>query len=244
MAKKVKTQSQVKKKKKIWVQINAPKIFGNKKIGETHVFSIENAFGKTVEQNLMTLTGEMKKQNITIKFTVEKGKGPILNTKIISYKMAPSFIKRMVRRRRDKLEFSKAFKTKDNIKVRIKPIIITTNSTRGSTKTSLIKKAQAIVGAYVSNYRYEQLIEDIISFKIQSKIKNGLKEIHPVRNCDIKEFKIEKSKDLEEVQIEDASEEDSLNDDNKEIDIKEKKITEDKEEKTKNKVNKVKEEKK
>lgn len=205
---KVKAQSQTKKKKKIWVQINAPKLFNNKKIGETHVLASENAIGKRIEQNLMTLTGEMKKQNITIKFKIDKVAGNVAQTSLVSYKMVPSFIKRLVRRRRDKIEFSKAFTTKDKQKVRIKPLIITTSKSRGSTQTAIIKKAMALMSVQVSKITFDNLVEDIISYRFQGYLKNNLKNIHPLRSCEIREFKLEKkSKKDSDIEIEDVSEE-------------------------------------
>jgi len=206
---KVKTQSQVKKKKKIWVQLNSPKLFGEKKIGETHVMFPENAVGKTVEQNLMNLTGDMKKQNITIKFKVEKVTGTVGHTKVISYKMAPSFIKRMVRRRRDRLDLSKVYTTKDGIKVRIKPIIVTTSHAKGSILTLLRKKAHALLSVKVKQLKFDALMEEIISYRVQSYIKSNLKSIHPVKNCEIRVFEIEKLKKKKgDVEVIDESEND------------------------------------
>lgn len=203
---KVKAQSQVKKKKKIWIQINAPKLFGNKKIGETHVYAAENAVGKRIEQNLMTLTGEMKKQNITIKFNIDRMVGNVAQTTLISYKMVPSFIKRLVRRRRDKIEFSKVFLTKDKQKVRIKPLIITASRTRGSTQTAIIKKAMALMSVQVSKITFDTLVEDVISYRFQGYVKNNLKNLHPLKSCEIRELKLDnKSKANTDVEVEDYS---------------------------------------
>ena len=189
---KVKTQPQTKKKKKLWVQINGPKLFGESKIGETHVYSSSDAKGKTVNQNLMNLTGDVRKQNITVKLMIDDIKENIANTKIISYRMAPSFIKRFVRRRRDKIEFSEVFKTKDNVHMRIKPLVITTSCTRGSTNTAIRKKLKALILTRVSKMTADQVVEEIVSYKLQLYLKNNLKKIHPLRNCEIRAFEVGK----------------------------------------------------
>jgi small subunit ribosomal protein S3Ae len=192
---KVKAQSQVKKKKKIWVQINAPKFFGNKKIGETTVFFAENAIGKRIELNLMTLTGEMKKQNINMKFVIDSVNGNIASTKIHSYSIVPSFIKRLVRRKRDKIDYSSVYVTKDNVKIRIKPLIITSSKTRGSTLTAIEKLSSQLITAEVKKLTFDSFVDQVLSFKFQMNLKNNLKKIHPLKSCDIRQFILESKQD-------------------------------------------------
>ncbi|MGM5485124.1 MAG: hypothetical protein ACQEP1_04605 [Nanobdellota archaeon] len=210
---KVKAQSQARKKKKKWVQINSPKIFGEKKIGETFVEEAENAVGKRVEQNLMSLTGEMKKQNITIKFVIDKVTGSVAHTVPVKYTMAPSFIKRLVRRRRNRIDISNVYTTKDNIKVRIKPLIITNTDARGSVLTSLRRKADALLAGQIKKMKYLELFENVISYNLQGTLKRNLKKIHPLRNCEVrvleKEDKnqevIDETKEAEEEKKEESS---------------------------------------
>lgn len=207
MMAKVKTQSQVRKKKKIWVQINAPKLFGSKKIGETNVFMPENAIDKTVEVNLMTLTGEMKKQNINMKFKVNEVNGNVASTIIYSYKMVPTFIKRLVRRRRDKIEYSRIFVTKDKVRLRVKPLIITASKTRGSTQTALQKKSVQIIFNEIKKLTFNDFVDQVVSFKFQSGLKNELKKIHPLKSCDIRQFVLESKQDSDAfVEIDDETE--------------------------------------
>lgn len=199
-------QSQIKKKKKIWVPINSPKMFGERKIGETYVYSANEAMGKTIEQNLMILTGDIKKQHITLKFVVDSVSGGTAHTHLISYSMAPSYIKRIVRRRRDKIDYSKVFKTKDNFNVRIKPLIITNTKARGSALTALTKRSQALIASRVSQLMFQELVEEIISFRLQSYVRNNLKSIFPVKSSEIRIFKIEKTGDSSEgVAVEDKT---------------------------------------
>ncbi len=67
MAKKSQASSKGKKK---WYSIVAPARFDNKPLGDSLVYEPEELIGKRVKVNLMNLTGEIKKQNMSIKFKV------------------------------------------------------------------------------------------------------------------------------------------------------------------------------
>ena len=69
MAKVKARATKTKAKKKHWLKIYSAKPFNEQVIGETHVADSNNAIGKPVIVNLMTLTGDIKKQNKTIILT-------------------------------------------------------------------------------------------------------------------------------------------------------------------------------
>ena len=133
MAKKT-VQKTIKVKKKKWYPILAPRTFNESVIGETPATDAESIVGKIVSANLMNLTGDMKKQNINMKFVVTEIKGDHAHTETSRYQMIPALIKQLVRRRRDRIDDSIICKTKDNKIINIKPIILT----RSNTKTKFI----------------------------------------------------------------------------------------------------------
>ena len=59
-------EQKIKVKKKTWVKILSPAIFGQKEIGETIVFEPKKLVGKKIDTNLMILTGDPRKQHVTI----------------------------------------------------------------------------------------------------------------------------------------------------------------------------------
>ena len=102
-AKRIKKASKIKKK---WHSIVAPKSFREQKIGETLIAEPEKAIGKTVPVNLLDLTGDMRKQNIIVKFIVTSVSGNKAQTEVTGFEMMPSFIKRMVRKGKKKIDDS------------------------------------------------------------------------------------------------------------------------------------------
>jgi small subunit ribosomal protein S3Ae len=186
MAKKQTSKSSVKKKK--WYKIVAPKIFGETVLGETSVVNPEDAFGKPLKLSLMNITNDIKKQNITISFIIDTLQGSNLTTKPIGYEMIPSAIKRLVRRRRNRLDESFMCYTQDKILIRIKPFMLTRTKTIGSNVYNLRMMMIEKVVAYVAAHPYERLIPLIVNHKLQNDIKNELNKAYPMKNFEIRKL--------------------------------------------------------
>ena len=181
-------------RKKKWVQIVAPALLRNTVLGESLVMTGEQLVGKTIESNLMVLTGDMKKQHINVKFVIDSIKDGKAQTKLVSYKISPATIKRNVRRKRDRIDCVFACKTTDDIELDVKVLLITKNNTVNSVLTVLRKKTIDIVTKYITTTPFDNIVIDTIDFKIQNELKRQLKSIYPLRTCEIKFLGVKKKK--------------------------------------------------
>jgi len=185
---------QVSKKvrKKQWFKIVAPKLFNEQVVGETYLYSLSDAVGRTVKANLMNLTREMRAQNTNIKLGINRISGDKAYTEIIGYSMIPAAIKRMVRRGKTKLEMSFVVETADHKKIRIKPIAITQKLVKHSVSLGIGK---AIKNALEKNFRksnYSIIIQAIVSHKFQGSLKKQLSKVYPLKIFEIKDMHVEK----------------------------------------------------
>lgn len=197
MAKKTKdTKSLLKWKKKRWYKIVAPKAFREVVLGESFVLEASSLVGKTVKANLMNITGNARKQNINVKFEVTEIQNDKALTKVVSYEMISSAIKRLVRRKRDKVELTPVFESSDKVKFRIKPIIVTRSNCANSIHTQMRKLVMADLAEYAVKNTFEQTIYDILAGKLQSGFKSKLKKLYPVRVFDVRAIEIVKSKKI------------------------------------------------
>jgi len=187
-------RSTLKLKKKKWYQILAPKEFNEVIIGETPSLDPRLLIDRIVTVNLMDLTRDIKKQNINMRFKVTGLKENKALTEVIGYQTINTFIKRIIRRGRDNLHDSFVCKTSDEKNVRLKPLIITVNKTKGVVINSLIKALKVNLTEYVKKITYKELVNDLVSHKLQSSLKNSLKKIYPLRSLEIKEMLLETEK--------------------------------------------------
>ncbi len=188
---KERSASKIKKK---WYQILAPKEFNENLIGETPSLDPRLLIGKVIRVNLMNLTRDIKKQNTNIRFKII---GLIENkaqTEVIGYQIIPAFIKRIIRRGRNNLHDSFVCETSDGKRVRVKTLVITIHKTKGAVTNSLNNSMKVNLKDYVKKISYKELIRELISYKLQINLKNSLKSIYPLRNCEIKEMILEAEK--------------------------------------------------
>ncbi len=187
-------------KKKRWHRIIAPKLFNEQIIGDTPALEPNMLLGRTIAVSLVTLTKDMKKQGVYVTFEVDKVMGDTAFTHVKKYEMTTSSIKRLVRRNRDRIDDSFLCLTADNVPVRVKPFLLTRTSTKHSVGTILRRMSRDFLMRTVRKLPYEVLLYDIISTKLQKAWRDTIKNIYPLKACDIRVLALDlKDKRLEEV---------------------------------------------
>ena len=181
----------VKLKKKQWYQIVAPKLFSDVVIGETLVSDPKAMLGKTLSHSLMNLTNDIKRQNISIHFKVVEVDGSLGKTKIMGYEIVPSSVKRFIRRNSEKMDLSFACETADNVPMRIKPLVITKADVKGSIAAKLRNMIVQLIIKTVKKMNYEDVMNDLISHKLQSEMRSNLSKVYPLKVCEIRYAGIE-----------------------------------------------------
>jgi ribosomal protein S3AE len=194
----------VKKKKKVWLSIYSPESMGNLLLGESHVYEKEELIGKTLTLNLATITNDMKKQNINVTFkvvSVAENKG---HTELVNYVLVSSYIKRLIRRNREKIDDSFLAKTKDGKVVRVKPIAITNSDTFNSIVTKIRLGMKALIKSALKQRTYDEFVNDIISMRFQKEMKEKLNKIYPLKYIDVRQILLEekgKVKDDDDIEF-------------------------------------------
>ncbi|MEK6834810.1 MAG: hypothetical protein AABX61_00935, partial [Nanoarchaeota archaeon] len=103
---------QLTKKKKKWFSIFSGPEFNNSEVGETLANEDTNLVGRTLEVNLANITQDPKSQNINIKFKIKEFKDNKANAEVISYAMLSTYVKRVIRPAKEKMDDSSRYTTK------------------------------------------------------------------------------------------------------------------------------------
>ena len=181
----------VKLKKKQWFQIVAPKQFDNVVIGETLVSEPSSMMGKTLTHSLMNLTNDVKRQNVNIHFKIVEVEGNNGKTSIIGYEIIPYSVKRFVRRNSEKMDLSFTCETADSVFLRVKPLVITKADVKGSIAAKMRNNTVHFLIKTISKMKYDEFINDLISHKLQSLVRENLSKIYPLKVCEIRYAGIE-----------------------------------------------------
>jgi len=176
----------VKIKKKQWYPVLAPKLFNNTILGETIVADPQSMVGKTLSNSLMNLANDVKRQNVNIHFKVISVEDNKAKTVVTGYEMVNSSVKRLVRRNSEKIDLSFNCETSDNLWLRVKPVVVTRSSVKGTVAARLRRNIVKFVIEYAKKVSYEQLLTDLITYKLQSEMRAVLNKIYPVKVCEIR----------------------------------------------------------
>ena len=192
----------VKLKKKQWYQIIAPKQFDNIVLGETLAYDPKEMLGKTLSHSLMSLTNDVKKQNINIHFKITDVEDEKAKTTVMGYEIAPSSVKRFVRRNSEKIDSSFNCETSEGIFLRVKILIVTKGSVKGSIAAKLRNFVVSFLSKTIKKITYEELLSELISRKLQALMRENLTKTYPLKVCEIRYLGIEAREKTQEVKVE------------------------------------------
>jgi small subunit ribosomal protein S3Ae len=179
-------EAQITKKKKKWFSILAGPEFDNTEVGETLSNEDANLIGRTLEVNLANITNDPKSQNIKVKFKIKEVKNNQCCTELVSYNMLSTYVKRVIKPAKEKIDYSAEYLTNDNIKILIKLIMLTKAKTIHTVLTSIRHKSNEYLKSYCKKVDYKTLVIDLVSHNLQKELKNTLKKIYPLSVCEIR----------------------------------------------------------
>ncbi len=186
------TKKIVKKIKQTWMPMHAPEFLNKAYLGETLTKGESSVTGKSLTLNMSTFTNDMKKQNAEISFVVKSVVDGKALTSMKGYKLTNSYVKRLARKGRSKIEDSFVAKNQTGQNMRIKPVIITTTKTTNSLNSKIRLEARELIKTYVSKNKDEEIFKDVMNQKIQKELKQSLSKIYPLRNVEIRQVSIVK----------------------------------------------------
>lgn len=198
----------LKKKKKMWYPIYAPKMLNNIILGESTVYNKEELKGKTLKLNLSTIINDMRKQQLEIFFSVTEVVENKGITEVTGISLVQSYIKRLVRRGRDKVDDSFLVKSKDRKVIRIKPLLITNYRTNRSVNSRLRLDTREVIRRILSKTDADEFFHMIITGKIQKEIKDKVNKIYPLKHVEIRvaQYEKDKGKEIKEITDEELAE--------------------------------------
>ena len=169
-----------KKAKKIWVKILAPDGFRAREIGDTNVYLPEQIVNRIITVNLASITEDPKKQNSNIVLKVNSIKENKAVTEIIGYDLMSSYLKRLNRMSKVRMEQSMPLKTKDGVEIRIKIMALSKYETKNAVFTAVRAKMKEFLMTNVQSLDYKDLMGKIITFEFQKDLNRQLRVIYPL----------------------------------------------------------------
>lgn len=175
-------------KKKYWYIITANDALKNAVLGESFLSDPAQLKGKHITVNLVQVTNDSKNQSVNLKFLINAVENNRGIADPIGYEIMPSSIRRLIRKEKKKLSLSFICETADKVKIIIKPLTIIKKTTKGSIEKALRKQTQEFLTKSIQKMRYNDLILNMINYKLQESLKNHLKKIYPLKVYEIRQM--------------------------------------------------------
>ena len=107
----------------------------------------------------------------------------------IGYYLLNSYSRRVVKKGRTKIHKVFKMKTKDNVNVIMKISMSTVNKVPGGVSTTLRKGMDNYVTEEIKKVSFNALLDNVIGYGFQKKMKESLKKVYPVASLEVVSFR-------------------------------------------------------
>jgi ribosomal protein S3AE len=172
-----------------------------KKNVKKQFFDVKSSLTSTKIQLYGTSAKELVDRAINLDLTRSlRGKSLVLKMKTkledesliaepVSLILVGSYIRRMMRTGTDYVEDSFEAESRD-LKVRVKPFMITRNKVSRAVRNELRTEAKKFLESHLKTRTVKELFLEIMANKLQRELSLKLKKVYPLALCEIRHFEI------------------------------------------------------
>ncbi len=177
-------------KAKSWYNLLAPEMFNKQLLGETPTDTPDKLIGRITEVTVQDLTGDFSKMHIKLAFRVSHVQGQDALTQFVGHDMTSDYIRRLTRRKRTRTDLTIDVTTKDNWKIRVKPMAITDRRIQSSKQRVIRAIMKKTVVDAAAKQSVGEFVKGIISGDLAKTIALGCKPIHPVSRVEVRKSEV------------------------------------------------------
>jgi len=172
-------------KAKSWYRVLAPSMFDEAPIAETLAADKNLLIGRVTEISLQDLTGDFRKSHIKLYFKIDEVEGSDAHTYFCGHTLTTDYVRRLIRRRRSRIDGVYDVNTKDGALIRLKPFATTERRIQTSQKHEIRKIMKDTVISYAKDRTLSELIKGILNEELSKEISKNCKKFYPLRKVEI-----------------------------------------------------------
>ncbi len=171
---------------KVWYKIITPESFGSKEIAETPAETADQVIGRIAETTLYQISGDIKKDYVKLFFKIVKIDGVQAKTIFVGHDVTSDYIRRLVRRRKSRIDAIFPLTTTDGYKIRVKITAIADKRLNSSLKSAIRKKIIEAVKNNGANLSFYEFVTYMLSEKIVSDIEKNVKPVYNIKKIEVR----------------------------------------------------------
>jgi small subunit ribosomal protein S3Ae len=177
-------------KAKNWYQILSPSLFNNVPVAETLAETPDSLIGRVTEVSLQDLTNDFRKSHIKLRFTVDRVEQNTAHTQLKGSVLTSDYLRRMIRRRKSRVDGVFQVQTRDGALLRVKPFAIAEKRIQSSQKKLIRNTMDEVISKEGKTKTLNAFIRDCLEGKIGSEIYKHCKIYYPVKRIEINKTEI------------------------------------------------------
>ncbi|MDP3918552.1 MAG: hypothetical protein Q8Q35_01430 [Nanoarchaeota archaeon] len=187
MAKKlINKKSRVSVVKKRWYNLVSPQVFNSVVFGETPAADPKMLIGRTIKTSLSQFLKGARRSTVGLQFKITEVKGSDCHTEFELMEIMPPNVKRLVKRAKKRIDDSFVVVTKDETKVRLKPILLVKDSVQRGILSDLRKTTQEFYTKFAKELTFNELLNKVLMGDASKDLKSELKKVYPVAIVDMR----------------------------------------------------------
>ena len=172
-------------KAKSWYNILAPPSFDNVTVADTLSDNPDELINRVTEVSLQDLTNDFRKSHIKLFFKIYKVEESNALTKYTGHTLTSDYLRRMIRRKRSKIDGVYDVTTRDGAVVRVKPFATTDKRIQNSQRKIVRETMKKTISNQAKTNTLAEFIKNIIDGKTGSDIYKNCKKLYPVKRVEI-----------------------------------------------------------
>ena len=177
-------------KAKNWYQIQAPSLFDNVPISETLSDKPDSLIGRVTQISMQDLTNDFRKSHIKLFFKINKVEESTASTYFKGHTLTSDYLRRMIRRRKSRVDGVYDVETKDGAYLRVKPFAITEKRIQNSQKKLIRNVMKETIVNNGKAKTLNELLKEILEGRTGSEIYKNCKKFYPVKRVEIHKTEI------------------------------------------------------
>lgn len=173
-------------KGKEWYVLIAPKMFKEKIIGETPVGDPKTLIGRRIDVHLIRLIDDLSKYYMKFYFKVKDVKENKAYTEFAGLECLRDYISRLIRYGIKRIDIIQDLTTKDEVKMRVKTIVITRKKMKKNVEISLKEFIGDKIKKEIESIKLDEFIEKIINDTLKNSVVKEGSKIYPIRTFEIR----------------------------------------------------------
>jgi len=172
-------------KAKTWYNILSPPSFDNVTIADTLADKPVNLINRVTEVSLQDLTNDFRKSHIKLFFKIHNVEDTNAHTQFVGHTLTSDYLRRMIRRKRSKIDGVYDATTRDGATIRVKPFATTDKRIQNSQRKIVRETMKKTIIDRAKVSTLSEFVKFIIDGKIGSDIYKNCKKLYPVKRVEV-----------------------------------------------------------